>query len=180
MTLQPAEAALAGAVIGLLGGVGTVLAQRSLEYKKWVRSRADDIDRSARVALADLASASSVLAHTVAWFSYNHVDPFRAPTPAELARYDDETHKLISDVVSAQVRLAALRPALYRTVVYLSSEAINLSEAVDTAVALIQKSSGEAEDSLLKCNSDSVDYIARLATRIADAAASELPAPSAA
>lgn len=175
MTLTPAAAALLGALIGLLGGLGVALAQHRLEFKKWARARSDEIDRGSRAALADLASAAAVLAHTVAWFTYNHVEPLRVPTDAALQRYDEETHKLISDVVAAQVRLAALNSRLYQRVAYLSTEAIALSEDVDRLVAVIPADPKAAEEGLGQCNANAFQYIHKLALRIADAGVGPLP-----
>jgi hypothetical protein len=94
--------------LGYIGGLITSRAQARLEYDKWLRARRDDVHRDIRMALGEVASNLAVLAHTIMWFSYYVADGDSAPDQHVIQEYGAETHHLISGVVSAQVRLAAL------------------------------------------------------------------------
>jgi hypothetical protein len=158
---------LISAGLGYISGLLTSRAQARLEHDKWLRARQDEVHRDIRTAVSAVASNLAALAHGVMWFTYN-VSNGRSPDEKAIQAHEDETHRLISDVVGAQVRLAALHPATYERITPSVSEAIHLSENVDAALILLEQNPGRGQRAIIECNAAALTYIKVLPGRIAN------------
>lgn len=128
-----AIAALIGAAFGFGAAWYSAEAQRRLEYARWLRSREDAVHQDIRIAVADVVTRLSELAHSIMWFTFSSLNSIQADQSSEdverlLDSFMDETHSLVAQIVGAQYRLAALHLEVYETVTPLVSEAIRLSE----------------------------------------------------
>jgi hypothetical protein len=128
-----AVSALIGAALGFGGAWYSAVAERRLEYQKWLQSREDDVNRDIRLAVAEVVARLSEMAHSIMWFTFsslNAVESRRSREHVEplLSRFMDETHALIAQTVGVQYRLAALHLGMFQRVTPLVSEAIRLSE----------------------------------------------------
>ena len=168
LTFGSAATMFISAGLGYIGGLITSRAQARLEYDKWLRARRDDVRRDTRTALAEVASDLAALAHTIMWFSYNMADANSAPDQHAIQEYSAETNHLISDVVSAQVRLAALDRIAFDKITPSVSEAIHLSEQVDDALDVLREHRDQGRTAILECNSAALSYIKDLPGRIAN------------
>lgn len=168
LTLSGMAMMLISAGLGYISGLITSRAQARLEHDKWLRARRDDVRRDIRTALAGVASDLAALAHSIMWFTYNAADKDGPPDEKAIQAYEEEIHRFISNVVGAQVRLAALNRVAYEQITPSVSEAIHLSEHVDNALGLSQKHPEHGRSAILECNSAALTYIKILPARIAN------------
>jgi hypothetical protein len=158
--------AVIGAIVGLLGGLLAIRAERQLEYQKWVRGREDDVRRDIRLAVAEVATKLAALAHAVMWFTYKTVNSAGRMSPSAFETYQKEIHELISGIVGAQIRLAALDKSLYKSVTPFISDAINLTERVNEATELLTKDSQQGLKVIIECNKIALHFIKKLPEQI--------------
>jgi hypothetical protein len=92
--LASVVAALIALVAGLAGGFLAGRQQSSLEYQKWQRSRADDLAKEARLAVAELTKSLGAATHTMAWLTWTARNRPKQLTKQNVLNYDEEMHRL--------------------------------------------------------------------------------------
>lgn len=161
-----------GAVIGagasILGGWLAGWRQSELERTKWERSRVDIVHTETRAALAALAKDLAAIAHSIMWATY------KAPltpefTEDDLAKYESEYHNKVSDLVGAQMLVAALDHKLFSRVTPLVSEAIELGgDAYVGLRAVVENPIMGADAALAETNAKALALIKKIPGELAN------------
>ncbi|MDM0105711.1 hypothetical protein QTH97_12250 [Variovorax sp. J22R24] len=170
MALDQGLAAVIGAGVGALAGiVGFAFAgwrQSKLETEKWSRAREDKARSDTRNAVADLAKTLASTAHSMMWVSFKVITAGKA-SHETLASFEVEFHAEVSDLVGAQMTLAALDFSLYEKVTPLVGRAIDMGANTYAALKAAMEKAPDAEDQLKACNQDALNLIKEIPKKVA-------------
>lgn len=170
MALDQGLAAVVGAAVGALAGiVGFAFAgwrQSKLESEKWSRAREDRARSDTRNAVAALAKTLASTAHSMMWASFKVLTAGKA-SHETLASFEVEFHAEVSDLVAAQMNLAALDFALYEKVTPFISQAIAMGADTHAALKAAMEKTPDAEDQLRACNQDALNLIKDVPKKVA-------------
>jgi len=166
--LAAVVAALIALVAGLAGGFLAGKQQSSLEYQKWQRSRADDLAKEARLAVAELTKSLGAATHTMAWLTWMARNRPKHLTKQSILSYDEEMHKLFPGLSGSLSLVSALSEPLYRQMEPLVEKVYRLDEQIALAATECIEESEDGTELLGRYHEEVSSYTENLNREVAD------------
>jgi len=167
-TLTAIASALIALISGLVGGYLTGKRQSALEYQKWWRSRADDLAKEARVAVAELTKNLGAATHAMAWLTWDAKNRPNHLTIKDVQNYDDEMHKLFPIISGSLALVSALSVELYQKMEPLVEQVYTLDEQIALAATQLADEQTEGAVLLGRYHEEVSTYTEGLNRRVAD------------
>jgi len=128
--LTNAAGTFIGAALALTGVLWTNNRQKRIEDVRWERSRKDELLKQVRLAVADLAKRVAAGAQAMTWLLWiSKYEPANL-TEKDISAYDREMKSLYSDLVGAEVVLAALDKNLFAKMKPLVNDLYKLDQGI--------------------------------------------------
>ena len=157
-------AAFAGLSVALI----TSWLQSKLEYKKWIRTREDAIDKEYRSAIAELARKMVVGSHRIIWLAWKaKYDPAELKEEDFLA-YDKNMGDLFPDIVSARVLVSAFNRQVHSEVTPFVRALYDLDEKVAHAAKTFKDAPQESIEALEKLYDETIKFDSKFLEMITD------------
>lgn len=128
--LTNAAGTFIGAALALTGVLWTNSRQKRIEDVRWERSRKDELLKQVRLAAADLAKRVAAGAQAMTWLLWIAKYEPANLTEKDIATYDREMKSLYSDLVGAEVVLAALDKHLFSKMKPLVNDLYKLDQGI--------------------------------------------------
>ena len=128
--LTNAAGTFIGAALALTGVLWTNSRQKRIEDIRWERSRKDELLKQVRLAAADLAKRVAAGAQAMTWLLWIAKYEPGNLTEKEISAYDREMKSLYSELVGAEVVLAALDKGLFAKMKPLVNDLYKLDQSI--------------------------------------------------
>lgn len=161
-------AAAIGALSALIGSYLAGRQQAQLEYRKWLRTRADDVAKELGTAVAETMRKLAIGGQAITWLTWQA--DFRPHTINEqvISEYDAKMASLHPEIQSSLILVSAMSNELYKDLAPLMSQMYVLDAQVSFEASKISANPDEAVRGIARYRQAAHDQQISLPDRVVD------------
>src|ERR1044071_4725017 len=150
--------ALIAAFAGLSVALITSWLQSKLEYKKWIRTREDVIDKEFRSAIAELSRKMVVGSHRIIWLAWKAKHDPEGFKEEDFLTYDKNMGDVFPDIVGARVLVSAFNRQAHNEITPFVRALYDLDEKVAHAAKLFKNAPQISIEALEKLYDETIKF----------------------